>query len=744
MRLQAEEFLAAVPAYPRRRYHGRGVVIAGGGERFFPSLYVTIRALRHLGCGLPIQVWYLGRKREMPGDRRALLTPFDVECVDADSVRRRHPARRLGGWELKVFATLHSPFEEVLFLDADCYPCRNPEFLFELADYRARGAIFWPDLVTVDTRLEWSAFGVPDPRRLGSIESGQFCLDKRLSWRPLNLAWFYNDRSDYYYRYCHGDKHTFEVAWARCAQPFVMWEPEGRWVNVAFLHPGPDGLPLFVHRCRDKFRFKNHDYTTKQHHPLPLYYSSLPLERQCWQWLSELAGLTGRKLAREQTTRIQRPSRTPSNGQPRFAVATLYTPEIAALGVRTSKVLAAYARRHGYEAVIAKDRLDASRPPSWSKLLLIERYLTENPACTWLMWLDADAVIANPEQRLEDLVDESIDFLVTKDPSPSAINSGAFLVRNCPAALDMLRRAYAKVQYTYYPSCEQPALAEAMRECAPALRSRVVSRRLFNSFADEYRPGDFIVHFAGQSLGEKLAGLVGAIAAMAQSGGSDLAKEDPKIQCVAKIRGNIATDSRNDEARTLNPGLTICLRSDAGCRSLRRLCRSWLDRTTTMVEIGCFSGESTEIFASRCAVVYAVDPWSEGYRRRVAAGCENDQIKEFFHQHPVPSMTEIERIFDARVANFKNVRKLRMTSHAAASLFAAASLDFVYIDGIHTYAAVRSDIERWLPRLKPGAMIGGHDFSASDWPGVVRAVIDTVGHPDAVYEDTSWIKRIDG
>jgi hypothetical protein len=252
------------------------------------------------------------------------------------------------------------------------------------------------------------------------------------------------------------------------------------------------------------------------------------LERECWLWLSELATLTGRKLAHEHTTRILPPSRTSSNGRPRFVVATLYTPEIAAVGLRTSKVVAAYARRHGYEALIAKGRLDASRPPSWSKLLLIERYLTENPGCTWLMWLDADAVIANPEQRLEDLVDENIDFLVAKDSSPCAINAGVFLVRNCSAALDMLRRAYAKVEYIHHPWWEQPALAEAIRECAPALRFRVVSRRLFNSFAKEYRQGDFIVHFAGLSLSEKLAGVVGAIAAMADRGRSGSARKGPR------------------------------------------------------------------------------------------------------------------------------------------------------------------------------------------------------------------------
>ncbi len=126
MRHRAEQHLAAIPVYPKKRFRGRGVVIAGGGERFFPALYITVRALRHVGCTLPIQIWYLGREREMPDKKKALLSPFHVEYVDADEVRRRHPARFLDGWELKVFATLHSPFEEILFLDADCYPCRNP------------------------------------------------------------------------------------------------------------------------------------------------------------------------------------------------------------------------------------------------------------------------------------------------------------------------------------------------------------------------------------------------------------------------------------------------------------------------------------------------------------------------------------------------------------------------------------------------------------------------------------------
>ena len=463
-----------------------------------------------MGCTLPVQVWYLGRKKEMPDKRQALLAPFQVDFIDADKERRRHPARSLEGWELKVFATLHCPFEEVLYLDADSYPCRNPEFLFERTDYQARGAVFWPDLMSIDGRLKWPAFGVADPRRLGSIESGQFVIHKRLSWRPLNLAWFYNNHSEYYYRYCYGDKHTFQAAWTRCAQPFVMWRTQAPWVDAAFVQTGPDLLPLFVHRCRDKFRLKDHDYATPQFRALPSYYSSLPMENECWGWLTELARLTRRKPPSRGAIEHVAPRGNTRSMQSRFTIATLYTPEIADLGARTSKIVARYAGRHGYQALIARETLDASRHPAWSKLLLIEQFLADHPTCSWLMWIDADAVIMDPRRRLEEMVDENLDFLAAEDRTDCPINTGVFFVRNCPETLRMLRLAYTKVKYLHHPFWEQPAVADAMAECSETVRSRIVQRRMFNSFWDEYQPGDFVIHFAGCDHGLKLEGAKGA------------------------------------------------------------------------------------------------------------------------------------------------------------------------------------------------------------------------------------------
>jgi hypothetical protein len=51
------------------------------------------------------------------------------------------------------------------------------------------------------------------------------------------------------------------------------------------------------------------------------------------------------------------------------------------------------------------------------------------------------------------------------------------------------------------------------------------------------------------------------------------------------------------------------------------------------------------------------------------------------------------------------------------------NLDFVYIDAMHTYEHVLEDVEAWLPKVKQGGVIGGHDFTDVN-VGVVFAVSD--------------------
>src|SRR5690606_11940164 len=84
----------------------RGIVIAGGGAKYFPSAWVNVNLIRRSGCRLPIQLWHLGDEECDPYTRR-LLASLGVECVDARKVAREHPSRILNGWELKPYATLH-------------------------------------------------------------------------------------------------------------------------------------------------------------------------------------------------------------------------------------------------------------------------------------------------------------------------------------------------------------------------------------------------------------------------------------------------------------------------------------------------------------------------------------------------------------------------------------------------------------------------------------------------------------
>jgi len=53
------------------------------------------------------------------------------------------------------------------------------------------------------------------------------------------------------------------------------------------------------------------------------------------------------------------------------------------------------------------------------------------------------------------------------------------------------------------------------------------------------------------------------------------------------------------------------------------------------------------------------------------------------------------------------------------------SIDFVYIDGDHSYDGVKKDIDLYYPKVKSGGIIGGHDFRA-DESGVAKAVLEFV------------------
>ena len=247
---RTNEYIDSIEPYPET-FHSRGIVICAGGVKYLTGAWVLINQLRSLGCRLPIQVWQRGPEER---DRRwsQLVAPLDVECVDAWSVRDRgrHPR---GGWELKRYAILHSPFEEVLLLDADNVPVADPTYLFDDPAYRQSGAIFWPDgMRTPPESPRWRIFNVPYRDELEQ-ESGQILINKRQCWRALKLCNWYNEHSDYFYRVIYGDKDTFRFAWHRLEKPFAMPRRLIKALPATLCQHDLQGRRIFQHRVHDKW-----------------------------------------------------------------------------------------------------------------------------------------------------------------------------------------------------------------------------------------------------------------------------------------------------------------------------------------------------------------------------------------------------------------------------------------------------------------------------------------------------------
>lgn len=69
-----------------------------------------------------------------------------------------------------------------------------------------------------------------------------------------------------------------------------------------------------------------------------------------------------------------------------------------------------------------------------------------------------------------------------------------------------------------------------------------------------------------------------------------------------------------------------------------------------------------------------------------------------------------------------NTQYMRMTSMKAVKSFDDGSLDFVYIDGLHTFDAVMSDLIFWSLKVKPGGIVAGHDYCEFPQAGIIPAV----------------------
>ena len=100
-------------------------------------------------------------------------------------------------------------------------------------------------------------------------------------------------------------------------------------------------------------------------------------------------------------------------------------------------------------------------------------------------------------------------------------------------------------------------------------------------------------------------------------------------------------------------------------------------------------------------------------------------------------------LYETFLDNIKPVKQyvnpIKKLSLDAAKDYKDSSLDFVFIDAAHDYDNVKADIEAWLPKLKKGGIIAGHDY-ADYAPGLIKAVNEIFG--DVKSQEQCWIKQL--
>ena len=132
------------------------------------------------------------------------------------------------------------------------------------------------------------------------------------------------------------------------------------------------------------------------------------------------------------------------------------------------------------------------------------------------------------------------------------------------------------------------------------------------------------------------------------------------------------------------------------------------------VEVGVNEGEHSIKILNYLNIekLYLIDPWKEYVDARtgkVTLGNQNIMDKRY---------NKVKNLF----SKYSNIELLRETSKEASGHFKNNSLDFVYIDGDHSYENVKLDLNLWYPKLKLYGVLGGDDYGHISGRGVVKAV----------------------
>ncbi len=139
----------------------------------------------------------------------------------------------------------------------------------------------------------------------------------------------------------------------------------------------------------------------------------------------------------------------------------------------------------------------------------------------------------------------------------------------------------------------------------------------------------------------------------------------------------------------------------------------------TGVEVGVRDGGYSEMLCRKILGVklYGVDPYEphEGYR---------DHVRK-------STFDAFEREAHEKLDKYPNYEFIRDYSESAVERFEDNSLDFVYIDGDHSFYNATQDIELWSKKVRPGGIISGDDYFKHKGPARIHVYQVVNAYTDA-------------
>jgi len=200
-----------------------------------------------------------------------------------------------------------------------------------------------------------------------------------------------------------------------------------------------------------------------------------------------------------------------------FAIVSLndrnYQP-LASLTWDQNKVL--YAEQHDY-AYCCKNDGFYNVVIGFEKMWFLRDMMETYSDLDWIWWTGCDTLITNMTIKLEDRVDNNYHFIIATDCN--GINADSFLVRNSPEGrkyVDLIISKYE--EYKDHVWAEQQAIIDSLEDNNDIIK--IVPQRDLNAYDyglypdcqpidkngndGQWKVGDFLIHWPGRSLYERL------------------------------------------------------------------------------------------------------------------------------------------------------------------------------------------------------------------------------------------------